>query len=407
MKNIFLIIAAIATILSSNTSYASDLMTDYMNNNNNSADYRFGVNLPTPYNNSGGGQLASIGGNAGPNNKGCGFGALANITAQFNISALENLGTSIISGVPIMVLCYASQTLCDAYKFARNLANAAASLGTASCQQIEKLAMNTGTELRKDAVQNCIMGKVGSGSYSAQEFMEAADSCEGNSSNPVSKFLNEGGTATSFNLSDWVNKTYPPSENPVLNSTLKLITGDMNFSAGGISHTTPQKGIETMQSTYSQAYYNAVKNTIENSVSNGTPPSSSDLATISVPGYPMTPYFASKLTTLPSDMRNSFYSQYSTVAGTIQTLSNVQDLEDKLETAKANGGDPSKTAAVQGEIDKLKTRMGFLEKQMDIQAKYLAPMIGAVMDYKLSSDKPGPSSTQEMQEGMPTGVPAN
>jgi len=377
-----------------------------MSNNNNSADYRFGVNLPAPYNN---GNTAIASASVSPSlNKGCGmFGALTSLTASFNVSAMENLGMALASNVPILLLCYASQTMCDAYKFARNLANAAASLNTASCQQIEKMAMNTGTDLRKDGVQNCINSTPyteNTGNPGDPTFETVVSQCEGSgSNNPISNFLNVGGTSNQFNLSTWVNNAYPPGQYPMLNSTLKLITGDITFSGNGIAHTTPQRGIETMQSTYSQQYYNAIQQVIENAVSSNTVPSTSDLSTISVPGYPMTQYFASKLMVLPANTRNSLYSQYATVAGTIMTLTKIQDLEDALETAKANGAIPSQTVALQGEIDKLKTRIGFLEQQLDIQKNYLTPMIASVIQYNVPAAQPS-ATQQEIQTFMPAGI---
>src|SRR5208337_3000396 len=129
MKRILSIV--IIGIFGVNIAYAGDLITDYKNTTQNSANYQFGVNLPTPYSgNSGNTQIASVGLNANTN-KGCGaFGALTSLTASFNAQALENLGVALLSSAPTLLLCYANQTLCDAYKFSRNMAQAMAHLST-------------------------------------------------------------------------------------------------------------------------------------------------------------------------------------------------------------------------------------------------------------------------------------
>jgi hypothetical protein len=288
-------------------------------------------------------------------------------------------------------LCYASQTLCDAYKFARNLANAAASLSTANCQQIEKMAEQTGDAMRKAGVESCIQAQ---NPVSSQDYVAAANQCESSSSFPIKDFT--GNLNAQFKLSDYVSSI---SSNPNIQSVLNYVAGDLQFNSSGIAGMPAQRGLETMQSTYSQTFYSAIKNTIENSIATGAVPQQSDLNTISVPGYPVTQYFASRLAAMPVETRESFYGQYSTVAATITVLTKIQDLEDTLEVAKTDAGDPSKTKAVQGLIDKLKTRMDYLMKQLEIQKNYLVPMIQSVMEYKVPTAQPVPTA-QDIQSEM-------
>ncbi len=404
MKKIISVISIIIIgLLNINIVHANDLITDYRNATQNSADYRFGANLSFPYN--GNNQIASVGLNANMN-KGCGaFGALTSLTASFNAQAMENLGVALLSSTPTLLLCYASQTMCDAYKFARNLAQAMAHLSTMNCQQIEKLAINTGDALRKEGVNNCINTKFNASSGTSADFQKAMADCEANpSTNQISTFLNDGANMTgSYTLSQWINKQYPSSQYPLLNTALSTITGDITWSGGGMQRTTPLLGLETMQSQSSQLCYNAIKNTIENAVSNGTAPASGDLAAVSLPGQPITPYFASKLMALPSDMRNSFYSQYSTVYGTVTTLYALQQLEDSLEASLSQAPGPGQKEPIRDEINKLKTRMNYLTQQLDMQKNYLNPMVGTVMEYKLPNAAPAPTQ-QDIQPDVPVGL---
>ena len=390
MNKVKIIVISAIIAFRINSAYAGDLMTDYMNSNSSrgSADYRFGVSMSAPYANN---TIATFHGNANLQHNCGAFGALASLTASFNASAMENLGTALLSGIPVLLLCYASQTLCDAYKFARNLANAAASLSTANCQQIEKMAEQTGDAMRKAGVESCIQAQ---NPVSSQDYVAAANQCESSSSFPIKDF--SGNLNAQFKLSDYVSSI---SSNPNIQSVLNYVAGDLQFNSSGIAGMPAQRGLETMQSTYSQTYYSAIKNTIENSISTGAAPQQSDLNTISVPGYPVTQYFASRLAAMPVETRESFYGQYSTVAATITVLTKIQDLEDTLEVAKTDAGDPSKTKAVQGLIDKLKTRMDYLMKQLEIQKNYLVPMIQSVMEYKVPTAQPAPTA-QDIQSEM-------
>lgn len=393
-------------ILNINIAYAGDLMTDYNNANQHNANYQFGVNLSAPY--SGNTQIASVGGNASLN-KGCGMlGALSSLTASFNTQAMENLGVALLSSAPTLLLCYASQTLCDAYKFARNMAQAMAHLSTMNCQQVEKLAINAGDGLRKEGVQQCINQKWGAGSNTndSASFMNAVSQCESDpSSNPITNFLNVGGSSGSYSLSQWVNNQYPSSQYPLLNTALSTIVGDVSWGGGGKRPVTPLLGLETMQSQASQVCYSAIKNVIEGAVSSGTAPSSSDLAAISLPGQPVTTYFATKLMTLPPDTRDSFYSQYSTVYGTVVTLTTMQSTEDGLEAALEMAAGPQQREDIRDKIAKVKTRMGYLTQQLDMQRNYLNPMVASVMQYNLPAtiNKAAPTA-QEMQDAMPKGI---
>ena len=401
MKKIVSIIIIIG-IFNINIAYAgSDLLTDYMSHNSNSVDYRFGINLPNPYN--GNNQIVSAGLSSNPNGQCGAFSALTSLTASFNKAALENLGTALLSNVPVLLLCYASQTLCDAYKFARNLANAAASLSTANCQQMEKLAENTGTALGNNSVSNCVQQTTGGTTISAQDYATVVSQCQQQvgSNSPITNFLNIGGNANGYSLSNYMAQTFPNSQ--LLVNTLSLVSGDIQFSGNGIAHSMVQNGVVQMQNMYAQQYYNATKGVIENAVTSATAPSSSDLQTISIVGFPMTPYFASKLTTLPSQMRESFYEQYATLCGTVATFTNIQSLKQALATAKVNGAVKSVQDDLQGQIDKLKGDMDDLAKQLEFQKSYLAPMIGAVMEYKLPNATAVPTQT-DIQPDVPVGI---
>lgn len=139
----------------SSNSYA-DLFEQYMNNETTKArsemSYGFGVNMPPLYK-SGGGKVIDL---QFRTDKGgvCGeFDLFGELKAVFNKEVLDQyvqgLAGAIVSGAPLLLLCYSSQTRCDLYKHFRNMANFAATLRNAQCHEIEKLAMNTGLALRK------------------------------------------------------------------------------------------------------------------------------------------------------------------------------------------------------------------------------------------------------------------
>ena len=66
-----------------------------------------------------------------------------------------SLGTAIASA-PLVLLCYASPTLCDAYKHFKQMASEVLSLRAGECRAVEQAAANLGTSLNRQQQLACI-----------------------------------------------------------------------------------------------------------------------------------------------------------------------------------------------------------------------------------------------------------
>src|SRR2546430_4388679 len=87
-------------------------------------NYRGGAGLPLPAPSGGGGTVGAISGSTGT---GCGIDFAAEFKALFDVNALESyfkgLASSAISAAPLVLMCYVSPTLCDAYKHFKSMAS--------------------------------------------------------------------------------------------------------------------------------------------------------------------------------------------------------------------------------------------------------------------------------------------
>jgi hypothetical protein len=125
----------------------------------------------------GGGTVGSVQIGTG---RGCGLADFgAEIRALFNEDALagyfKSIAASAINSAPLVLLCYASPTLCDAYKHFKQMASGLLQARAAECQAVEQAAMGVGERMRKKQELACIEEKMQGGLTMTQ----ALDACRG------------------------------------------------------------------------------------------------------------------------------------------------------------------------------------------------------------------------------------
>ena len=283
--------------------WADDLLQNYMNNDTTKPrgqiSYGMGVNLPAPSTATGGNVInLSTGASA---TSSCGLLDLPNeIKTVFSAEALNNyvqgIESAAINGAPMLLTCYASQTLCDLMKHFRSMANAVMSMRHAQCAQIESLAAKAGSSLRNNAIMDCVTQQISSngGSYD-----QALQTC----STQGQFTLNFPGTNLSagadFSLTDALGKLGVTStSNPALNNLINGVIGDVHFNAGTGISTQGQKAqyaIENQVGQLTNKYYQALHDVAETAVATRTMPAASDLQTVSTPGVPISPLILTRL----------------------------------------------------------------------------------------------------------------
>ena len=136
--------------------------------------WRGGPQLSLP--SGGGGAVVRVEAGVGA---GCGItDFVGEFKAMFSTQALESyfeglIGTAIASA-PLVLLCYASPTLCDAYKHFKQMASEVLSLRAGECRAVEEAAASLGTSLNRQQQLACIDERIAAGDPS----WVALDACK-------------------------------------------------------------------------------------------------------------------------------------------------------------------------------------------------------------------------------------
>jgi hypothetical protein len=310
---------------------------------------------------------------------GCGalnmFGNFDQYIAEMG-DMLEDWATSvvqsIISNIPVLLLCYISQDLCDAYKHFKNQINFLVKMKSASCEQYEQLAMNLGKTLGSEEVSKCVDEKSAAG-YDVDTAMRECASEGEQITKPG------GGRTTEYSLSGSLEELGVSHESAQLISKyLGDITASSNYGIG-----TKQKPQYTTETTIAEKKeeieieFNNVCDTFSGSVSETA------RENISMPGFIVTNDMVRKLSVMPEELRKELISQYATVAATYKVLIELEDATEQLETLM---NDPKSTEAERKELERqvknLERKYRFVKEKLDLQARYLDKVLNAIESYQ-------------------------
>lgn len=385
MLTVIISIVAIIVFGGFSITQAGDLLQMHMDvdNTKKRSEFSFnaGVNIPSAFKDGGGGKLVDL--SAGLKKKGgCGsFDIGATIKGLFNKEVLDQyiagLTGAIVTGAPLLLTCYASQTLCDLYKHFRNMANAGIALRNAQCQQIEQLAMSTGTQLRKTAEERCVAEE----QYAGNTDQYAVTKKCGSATDLKIDIPGLDKLADGYNLVDSLATKF--TDDPAMQKFIKGILGDIEIKAGvGIARKYPRYAEESILSELTHKYQNAIKDVGESVAKGGTPPSAETLKTVSTPGVPITPQILTKLRFVDPVTRDNFYSQYATVAAMTAMLYRIEDLVDQLEGEKAAIQDEVRKKEMETIIKKTERKYDLMMKRLQLQRDYLNPIMVAILSHQ-------------------------
>ena len=374
------VIAVMFSLLASVPAHA-DLLEQYLNNDQTptrgQVSYGFGANVPAPYAPNAGGNVIDLSGGVQAGGSCGGFNLGASLKSVFNLEAadqyVQGLASAALSSAPMLLTCYASQTLCDITKFFRTNANAILSMRAGQCQQVEALAEKTGTSLRNNAIKKCIDEHRANG-----DDLDTAMSACGNIQ-PDTTIPGSTQQVAEYSISDAVAKA--GSSDPDVQNFIKGIIGDVRFSgsAGIYTAGSTQYGMETQVSNYTNAFYNATQGVGEQFVSNRQCPDAHTLNLISTPGTPISCLTLTRLSTLDPDTRDNFYRQYASVAAINTLLYKMEDALEALEKAKAAAQDKDTIAKLEDGMNDMERRYNIMEKRLALQKDYLVPMMQTLM----------------------------
>lgn len=343
---------------------------------NSTTTWGVGLNMSAPY--SGTGAAVQLGSGA-TSTGGCGaFNLAASIKSVFNKEVLDNyvngLVNSIVSEAPLLLLCYASQTLCDLYKHYRNVANAALSLRNAQCQEVEKIAEESGTSLRMKSQSRCI-----SEHQAAGEDLDTAMAACG-SENSMLTNPSTGAATPNYNLVTEIGKvTNLNTENQAL---LHALLGDVNVSVGtgtGSTAATPLV-YEKLISAYQQDYYGKISTLVDSYKQTWQMPSTQDLMTASPPDMPLHPSTLKALAFADESTRETMAAQLASIYGLLRAYYALEQINSSLQVMEENPniGSKEERDRLQRDQRRLKDQIALIRDRVDIQTKYLAPALQAM-----------------------------
>jgi hypothetical protein len=248
-------------------------------------NYRGGAGLPLSAPSGGGGTVGSISGNTG---KGCGIDFAAEFKALFDVNALESyfkgLASSAISSAPLVLMCYVSPTLCDAYKHFKSMASGLLQARAAECQAVESAALDYGSRMAKKREIQCIEEKTAAGTarYIAQ------DECRGIGTTELVGF--DFGKVSDINIVDDGLKQVGADEDT--QRFAKTILGDVGFRGSSSSRRQEFKKLQPdgLEQEWGRLYqeYGAQLTTLVEQVKGGGTPAVEELQRVSAPGIPIT-----------------------------------------------------------------------------------------------------------------------
>lgn len=311
----------------------------------------------------------------------CGkFGLLPSLQSLFSKEVLDQyvkgLAGSITSGAPMLLLCYASQTLCDLYKHYRNMANAGLALQTQQCNQLDKLAEDIGSGLRAKSEAACIREKATAGG--GESPAELMDQCRNKFDMLVEPAT--GKYTPSYSIVDQMAKlTNMDSETK---STIKHIMGDavVSVQTGAGNTSATANPYEQIVNGYTEAYTASLRDVVKQFQLTSKLPSAERLVDASSPDMPLHPSTLKSLAFTDDTTRQTVISQLASLYALIKTYYALESANSLLGQYEESPNLSTKVEKerIQREQRKLQSQINLMEKRIEIQSKYLAPALQAL-----------------------------
>ena len=305
----------------------------------------------------GGPQLGLPSGGGGPvlrveagGGGGCGItDFVGEFKAMFSTQALESyfegLAGAAIASAPLVLLCYASPTLCDAYKHFKSMTSEVLSLRAGECRAVEQAAANLGTSLNRQQQLACIDERIAAGDPS----WVALDACKASSQRTTLDYgLRRVGD---LNLVEGALQAVGAASDTA--TFARTLLGEVRFSGG--RWTAEPATTQAAEGLWGTMFARAVESLTAavESVGAGGRLAASEIAAISVPGVPLSEPILARLAVLPPAERQLAIQKLATALTLARLEYLLQSTEDQLRQAAAHPSQTHQRAALEERIEAL------------------------------------------------------
>ena len=308
--------------------------------------WRGGPQLGLP--SGGGGPVVRVEAGAGG---GCGItDFVGEFKAMFNAQALESyfegLASAAIASAPLVLLCYASPTLCDAYKHFKQMASEVLSLRAGECRAVEQAAANLGTSLNRQQQLACIDERIAAGDPS----WVALDACKAQSQTTTLDYLLQ--RVSDFGVVQ--SALQAVGADPETAAFAKTLLGDVRFAGGRwAAEPAGAQAAEGLWGTTFALYVERLTAAVE-TVRSGGRLGAGEIAAISVPGVPLSEPVLARLAVLPPADRQIAVQKLATALTLARLEYLIQATEDQLRQATAHPSQTPQRAALEERIEALR-----------------------------------------------------
>jgi hypothetical protein len=244
----------------------------------------------------------------------------------------EALLSEVLSEIPMLVLCYASPTLCDLGKHFQALLNVAIQAKYAQCQQIQMAAMYGGLRLRGGQISQCLEEESNAG-HSISEAMRTCHGSGGSLRRP------DGGSGGQMDL---VRETLQAAgASPESQALAKGFLGEVTLKSGDgglqAQNEHPQAAMLARLEAHKAEADGALRAAVAELKATGTV-SAQTLEAVSVPGQALPRAALDALAALDGDVarRENLLGKLSTSMAITRLTWDCHTIQDELAAATEN-----------------------------------------------------------------------
>ncbi len=280
-----------------------------------------------------GGTILDLGGDL---SRGCSaFDFAQSFRALFDANALERyttgLVTSALASAPVVLLCYMSPTLCDAYKHLKALSQAQVAANQAACESVQTAAEGFGRSMRNTAVKACLDQKAAGG----VPLHVAVEEC--GRLDPGQTILDIKGLPIGQGTYSVVQHALDSAgASPGLVALAKSMTGQVSLTAsaaGGKATVQPPPPGAAM-ATY-EDYFMESRDRLSRLVqeaATGHPPSHASLQQLGGFGVVVTPRLVAAMSQLPPGRRELAVEKIAAALARIRLETELTELRNRLQS---------------------------------------------------------------------------
>jgi len=281
----------------------------------------------------GGGPIVDLGGDL---SKGCSaFDFASSFKALFDANALERyttgLATSALSSAPVVLLCYMSPTLCDAYKHLKALSQAQLAANQAACESVQTAAEGFGRSMRNTAVKACLDQKAAAG----VPLHVAVEECS--RLDPGQAILDLKGLPIGRGSYSVVEKALETTgASPGLIALAKQVTGQVSFTASGTGGTAriqpppPGGAMATYQDYFTESQTEL--SVLVQQAAAGHAPTPSSLQRLGGFGVVVTPRLIAAISQLPPGRRELAVEKMAAALARIRLETELREVKAQLQS---------------------------------------------------------------------------